>query len=112
MKPVGKAQGKGIFLINKLSQISGWKKDHRLKANRSSVSDEDAPEAYIVQRYIENPYLIGGLTILNIRKKIRYSCVCACNIILSASCLHPPQRFLSIFQFPILYAGKRYLKHV
>lgn len=61
MKPVGKAQGKGIFLINKLSQISGWKKDHRLKSNRNSgQNDEDVPEAYIVQRYIENPYLIGG----------------------------------------------------
>jgi tubulin polyglutamylase TTLL9 len=61
MKPVGKAQGKGIFLINKLSQISNWKKDPRLKPNRNSnVIDEDVPEAYIVQRYIENPYLIGG----------------------------------------------------
>ncbi|KAH6575743.1 hypothetical protein BASA62_001772 [Batrachochytrium salamandrivorans] len=61
MKPVGKAQGKGIFLINKLSQISGWKKDHRLKASSASNGEEsDAPEAYIVQRYIENPYLIGG----------------------------------------------------
>lgn len=56
MKPVGRAQGKGIFLINKMSQISGWKKDPRLKAR----SDEETPEAYIVQRYIENPYLIGG----------------------------------------------------
>jgi tubulin polyglutamylase TTLL9 len=55
MKPVGKAQGKGIFLINKLSQISNWKKDPRLKSK-----DEEAPEAYIVQKYIENPYLIGG----------------------------------------------------
>jgi hypothetical protein len=26
MKPIGKAQGKGIFLFNKLSQISDWKK--------------------------------------------------------------------------------------
>lgn len=24
MKPTGKSQGKGIFLINKLSQISQW----------------------------------------------------------------------------------------
>jgi tubulin polyglutamylase TTLL9 len=55
MKPVGKAQGKGIFLINKMSQISGWRKDSRL-----NPSSEDNPEAYIVQRYIENPYLIGG----------------------------------------------------
>ena len=26
MKPIGKAQGKGIFLFNKLSQIQDWKK--------------------------------------------------------------------------------------
>jgi hypothetical protein len=24
MKPIGKAQGKGIFLINKLTQIKKW----------------------------------------------------------------------------------------
>jgi tubulin polyglutamylase TTLL9 len=61
MKPVGKAQGKGIFLINKLSQISNWKKDPRIKANlRDGDEQEEGPEAYIVQRYIDNPYLIGG----------------------------------------------------
>lgn len=62
MKPVGKAQGKGIFLINKLSQISNWKKDPRLKNPKQNAIDspEEGPEAYIVQRYIGNPYLIGG----------------------------------------------------
>ena len=67
MKPVGKAQGKGIFLINKLSQISNWKKDLRLKGNRSGNGNDDSegPEAYIVQRYIDNPYLIGGINIIN-----------------------------------------------
>jgi hypothetical protein len=57
MKPVGKAQGKGIFLVNKMSQVANWKKDPRLKGK----SDEEGqPEAYIVQKYIQNPYLIGG----------------------------------------------------
>ena len=32
MKPIGKAQGKGIFLFNKLSQINDWKKDHKWKS--------------------------------------------------------------------------------
>ncbi|CAM9426071.1 unnamed protein product [Scytosiphon promiscuus] len=54
MKPIGRAQGRGIFLFNKLSQISDWKKDHRWKA------DQPQAEAYIAQRYVENPYLIGG----------------------------------------------------
>ena len=54
MKPIGKAQGKGIFLFNKLSQISDWRKDHNWK--------KDAPQAetYVVQRYVDRPYLIGG----------------------------------------------------
>ncbi|KAJ1550508.1 hypothetical protein HK405_000429, partial [Cladochytrium tenue] len=67
MKPVGRAQGKGIFLINKMSQISQWRKDPRVRpgaggggAGGANGADADAPEAYIVQRYIENPYLIGG----------------------------------------------------
>ncbi|KAI9103831.1 tubulin-tyrosine ligase family-domain-containing protein [Phlyctochytrium arcticum] len=57
MKPVGKAQGKGIFLINRMSQISGWRKDVRGNVRGEG---EEGPEAYIVQRYIENPCLIGG----------------------------------------------------
>ncbi|KAJ3377749.1 putative tubulin polyglutamylase ttll9, partial [Entophlyctis sp. JEL0112] len=73
MKPVGKAQGKGIFLINKLSQITQWRNTNSVGKDQKSSSkelpnavipasnnSEDSPEAYIVQRYIENPYLIGG----------------------------------------------------
>ena len=54
MKPIGRAQGKGIFLFNKLNQISEWKKDHKWKA------DGPQAEAYVAQRYIESPYLVGG----------------------------------------------------
>jgi tubulin polyglutamylase TTLL9 len=31
MKPIGKAQGKGIFLADKLSQISEWKRSNMFK---------------------------------------------------------------------------------
>jgi len=55
MKPVGKSQGKGIFLFNKLSQISQWKKP----PPRHSEG-ETTVESYIAQKYIDNPYLIGG----------------------------------------------------
>ncbi|RKP21987.1 tubulin-tyrosine ligase [Rozella allomycis CSF55] len=51
MKP-----GKGIFLINKLNQISQWRKDPKT----NSANERIEPEAYIVQKYIDNPYLIGG----------------------------------------------------
>eukprot|EP00968_Pinguiococcus_pyrenoidosus_P019719 scaffold2177_cov272-Pinguiococcus_pyrenoidosus.AAC.12 len=52
MKPTGKAQGKGIFLINKLAQIKKW----------SSVRWASMPlrEAYVISRYINEPLLIGG----------------------------------------------------
>ncbi|KAJ3044502.1 putative tubulin polyglutamylase ttll9 [Rhizophlyctis rosea] len=61
MKPVGKAQGKGIFLINRMSQVSGWKIRGGGNGGRRVKQEEgEGPEAYIVQRYIENPYLIGG----------------------------------------------------
>lgn len=50
MKPVGKSQGKGIFIINKPSDISDWKNEEK----------NDSNDAYLVQKYIENPYLIGG----------------------------------------------------
>jgi tubulin polyglutamylase TTLL9 len=89
MKPVGRAQGKGIFLINKMSQVSQWRKDPRINSNSNrdlsngngnnangekgengrngagvGRDNDNEPEAYIVQKYIENPYLIGGKKIM------------------------------------------------
>mmetsp|Transcript_38671 Transcript_38671/g.95657 ORF Transcript_38671/g.95657 Transcript_38671/m.95657 type:complete len:363 (-) Transcript_38671:104-1192(-) len=64
MKPIGKAQGKGIFLFNKLSQISNWKKDSKWRPNtdRALEGEPQTPqaEAYVVQKYLEDPLLIGG----------------------------------------------------
>lgn len=54
MKPIGKSQGKGIFLFQRLSQISEWKNDFRWKP------DNPQAEPYIVQKYIASPYLVGG----------------------------------------------------
>ena len=50
-----RSQGKGIFLFNKLGQINDWKKDHKWK------SDNPQAETYVVQRYIDNALLLGGL---------------------------------------------------
>ena len=61
MKPAGKAQGKGIFLFRKLKDITDWKKEDYYHRDRDEDKNEkDPPETYVVQRYIENPYLIGG----------------------------------------------------
>ncbi|CAD8151553.1 unnamed protein product [Paramecium octaurelia] len=54
MKPIGKSQGKGIFIFNKIQQISQWKNTLRYS------QDNPQAEAYIVQKYIADPLLIGG----------------------------------------------------
>ncbi|CAJ0925476.1 unnamed protein product [Ranitomeya imitator] len=57
MKPVARSQGKGIFLFRKLKDIMDWRKD----GSRSDEQKDELPvENYVAQRYIENPYLIGG----------------------------------------------------
>ncbi|XP_021946809.1 probable tubulin polyglutamylase TTLL1 isoform X1 [Folsomia candida] len=56
MKPCGKSQGAGIFLINKLSKLKKWSRESRgQNFNPSMVKD-----AYVISKYIENPLLIGG----------------------------------------------------
>lgn len=56
MKPVARAQGRGIFLFSKLSQISEWKKDYKYFDKK----EKKDPETYVVQKYISNPSTIGG----------------------------------------------------
>jgi len=46
MKPIGSAQGKGIFMFSKLSEISDWRTDYRFKPG----AKEKDVEAYVVQR--------------------------------------------------------------
>mmetsp|Transcript_36216 Transcript_36216/g.93399 ORF Transcript_36216/g.93399 Transcript_36216/m.93399 type:complete len:502 (-) Transcript_36216:21-1526(-) len=70
MKPVGKSQGKGIFLFDKLSQVSGWRTDPKWlrkeeEGGKKGAADKDEeerkePEPYVVQRYLSDPLLIGG----------------------------------------------------
>ena len=63
MKPIGGARGNGIFLFSKLSAVSAWKSfsssTKTTKENKSSEKDRHHPAAYIVQKYIQNPLLIG-----------------------------------------------------
>jgi tubulin polyglutamylase TTLL9 len=54
MKPIGSAQGKGIFLFTRLSEISEWKYDFRSRGQQGiDPKDKDGSnkdvETYIVQ---------------------------------------------------------------
>jgi len=65
MKPVGRSQGTGIFLINKLAQIQQWKPSNPWAATKDKnkedeAHDEPGPELYVCQKYVEGPLLIGG----------------------------------------------------
>jgi tubulin polyglutamylase TTLL9 len=53
MKPVGRCQGRGIFVVDRIARVATWKK----------ANDEREPEKreiYVVSKYIETPMLIGG----------------------------------------------------
>ena len=60
MKPIGKSQGKGIFLFRKLKDITDWKKSSVYVAYNRDTDEREPPETYIVQKYIDNPFLING----------------------------------------------------
>ncbi|XP_054836221.1 probable tubulin polyglutamylase TTLL9 isoform X2 [Eublepharis macularius] len=74
MKPVARSQGRGIFLFRKLKDVIDWRKVRCLHLLTSQPTlklcwdgvrlddqkDEIPVENYVAQRYIENPYLIGG----------------------------------------------------
>ena len=48
LNQIGRSQGKGIFLFRNINEINEW----------SDIANQ--PELYIVQRYINNPLLIGN----------------------------------------------------
>lgn len=56
-KPIGKAQGKGIFLLKNLKQVQEW---NVFRVRQETDDGLPGPEAYIVQEYITNPHLLGG----------------------------------------------------
>jgi tubulin polyglutamylase TTLL1 len=62
MKPANRSQGKGIFIINKLTQIKKWSSTSRWPQNTAMAQKEKAAdrETYVISRYIENPLLVGG----------------------------------------------------
>ncbi|KAL0229043.1 hypothetical protein GEMRC1_013663 [Eukaryota sp. GEM-RC1] len=54
LKPSARAQGFGVFIVNKLSQLQKFAKRWH---NNSNVAVRDM---YVASRYIHNPLLIGG----------------------------------------------------
>lgn len=56
LKPTGKSQGEGIFLINKLSKLKKWSRESK-KYLQHQFTNKDS---YVISRYIDNPLLIGG----------------------------------------------------
>jgi tubulin polyglutamylase TTLL1 len=53
MKPTGRSQGKGIFIINKLAQIKKW-------SSTSKWAQQSVKESYVISRYLNDPLLVGG----------------------------------------------------
>jgi len=53
MKPTGRSQGKGIFIINKLAQIKKW-------SSTTKWAQQAVKEAYVISRYLNDPLLVGG----------------------------------------------------
>jgi len=65
MKPVGRSQGAGIFLVSKLAQVQQWKPPTTWKPPSSGKdadedNDNEGPETYVVQKYVDKPLCIGG----------------------------------------------------
>ncbi|XP_011644199.1 probable tubulin polyglutamylase TTLL9 [Pogonomyrmex barbatus] len=55
VKPVASSRGKGIFLFRKLKDLVEWK-SKEVKLQQPGIPIE----TYVVQRYIDNPYLVAG----------------------------------------------------
>lgn len=54
MKPCGRSQGSGIFLINKLSKLKKWSREAKTPFQHLTK------ESYVISKYIDNPLIIGG----------------------------------------------------
>jgi tubulin polyglutamylase TTLL1 len=55
MKPSSNAQGKGIFLVNKLNQLKRWANE-----SKTPLTQGQYRESYVISRYLDNPLLVGG----------------------------------------------------
>eukprot|EP00127_Corallochytrium_limacisporum_P001568 Clim_evm21s66 gene=Clim_evmTU21s66 len=63
MKPTGRAQGKGIFLFNKLAQIQKWKNDTRKRFMITKYGSKDVQQCFLK---IENLILLTLMAVQRI----------------------------------------------
>eukprot|EP00899_Mesostigma_viride_P012628 jgi/Mesvir1/21366/Mv20850-RA.1 len=60
IKPSNRAQGTGIFLINKLSQVRRFANDKGWLGPQGAPVATSGKDTYVASRYIDSPLLIGG----------------------------------------------------
>ncbi|XP_058808637.1 probable tubulin polyglutamylase TTLL9 [Phymastichus coffea] len=63
VKPAAGSQGRGIFLFRRLRDLAEWRSREYPAPSADSNSDGEglaAPDVYIVQKYIDEPYLLAG----------------------------------------------------
>ncbi|XP_077403988.1 putative tubulin polyglutamylase TTLL9 isoform X3 [Vanacampus margaritifer] len=88
MKPAAKSQGAGIFLFKKLKDIMEWRKHDGTRSEEQK--DAAQVESYVAQRYIENPYLLGGKSLT---QKSNYTKQMYCTIYLLIHYLFTGRKF-------------------
>ena len=58
LKPSNKCQGQGITLVNKTSKLK------KINFNNKTITENNSQitinETYVISKYIDNPFLIGG----------------------------------------------------
>jgi len=70
-------------MFSRLSEISDWRTDYKSFKNGGKVEDEKNVEAYVVQRYLLHPLLIG-MIILMLLYDLSNDCIkvsCGCVIL-------------------------------
>lgn len=69
MKPTSRSQGKGIFIVNKLTQIKKWSSSNTQTSSATGTTPISTTtplpstiprEAYVISKYLESPLLVGG----------------------------------------------------
>ncbi|XP_069701268.1 probable tubulin polyglutamylase TTLL9 isoform X2 [Periplaneta americana] len=69
VKPALGSQGRGIFLFQRLKDLIDWRSSKETHASGSAPpapgagpleGEQTQPDTYVVQRYIEKPYLLAG----------------------------------------------------